>query len=172
MSSSNWDLLQAAAAMSQLWYGEPALNWLPDDFSTNVKNAEVAVNYALCTAKFARMVAASPKDEKVKVIFDFDDVDSCESCRALAGKEFYVRDLPELPLPSCTSDQGCKCRIGSIHEPGLLFDIIESHNSDDGNNPVYDAALERLRYLKKLPDAELITQEDYDAKKAEILSQL
>ena len=172
ISSSNWDLLHAAAAMSQLWYGESALSWLPDDFSTNVKNAEVAVNYVLCTARFARMAAALPKNEKVKVIFDFDDMDSCESCRALAGKEFYARDLPELPLPSCTSDQGCKCRLGSIYEPGLLFDIIDSREDSDASDTTSSGAIERLHYLKKLLDADLITQGDYDTKKAEILSQL
>ncbi len=172
MTPSDWKLLQAAVAMSQLWYGEVAVNWLPDDFATNVRNAEVAVNYLQCNARFKRMAASCPRNERVKILFDFDDIDSCESCLALANKEFDVQDLPELPLMNCTSEQGCKCRLGSTHEQGVVFDYIESRENNDEDLASGGTALEKLRQLKEMLDANLITQEDYDTKKAKILSQM
>jgi hypothetical protein len=172
MTAPNWKLLQAAVAMSQLWYGESAVNWLPDNFATNVKDIEVAVNYLRCNAAVNRMVASCPRNEKVKIVFDSDDIDSCESCLALANKEFDVRDLPEFPLINCTSDQGCQCRLGSTREQGLVFDYIQLRENNDENPASDGTALERLHQLKEVLDANLISQEDYNTKKAEILSQL
>jgi hypothetical protein len=174
MTLADWKLLQAAVCMSQLWYGESAVNWLPDDFATNVKNTQIAANYLRCNAAYNRMVASCNRNERVKVVFDSNDIDSCELCLALADKEFDVLDLPELPLVNCTSEQGCKCRLGSAREPGLFFDWIESgENDDEDENLASDGnALDKLRQLKEMLDANLITQKDYDTKKAEILSQL
>ncbi len=44
-----------------------------------------------------------------------DDEYTCESCRALLGKEYLVARTPELPHRSCTSPRGCRC----VYEPVL-----------------------------------------------------
>jgi hypothetical protein len=45
-----------------------------------------------------------------------DDEYTCESCRAVLGKEFLVARVPELPHRTCTSPRGCRCRYEPVLE--------------------------------------------------------
>lgn len=52
-----------------------------------------------------------------------NDEYTCETCRAVLGKEFLVARVPELPHRGCTSPRGCRC----VYEPVLeMLDDMES----------------------------------------------
>ncbi len=63
------------------------------------------------------------------------------------------------------------CRIESVyeHRDSDVFEIIigDEDFEDDGGDPVL-----KLRQLKEMLDEDLITQDEYTAKKAEILSRM
>ena len=133
--------LQAAACMKQLWYGELATNWLPEGFTTRLKSNQVAINYLTRYADLRRQIEFSGEYAKrLRIVFDSNDIDSCNLCMALNGQEFEKDGLPELPFGNCTSETGCMCRIEGVHEhrDKDLFEItLEDEDFDDDvNSPV------------------------------------
>ncbi|MBO6940925.1 MAG: SAP domain-containing protein [Deltaproteobacteria bacterium] len=40
-----------------------------------------------------------------------DDERTCEACKALDGRSFSGKAIPEMPHPHCTSPSGCRCTI-------------------------------------------------------------
>ena len=164
--------LQAAACMTQLWHGELATNWLPEGTNTRLKSNQVAVNYLIRHADFSRQIkSAGDYDQRLKIVFESNDIDSCDLCLALSGQEFDKDKFPELPFVDCTSETGCMCRVESVyeHRDSDVFEIIigDEDFEDDGGDPV-----SKLRQLKEMLDEDLITQDEYTAKKAEILSRM
>jgi hypothetical protein len=56
-----------------------------------------------------------------------NDAYTCETCRAVLGKEFLVARVPELPHRGCTSPRGCRCRYEPVLE--MLDDMESVRNS-------------------------------------------
>lgn len=52
-----------------------------------------------------------------------NDAFTCESCRAVLGKEYLVARTPELPHRECSSPRGCRC----AYEP-----VLESFDEQQG----------------------------------------
>lgn len=165
--------LQAAACMTELWQDD-ALDWLPDEFTTRLSSTEVAVNYLKRHAEFQQSIMAQGEHVKRwRIVFDPSDVDSCDLCLALDGREFDKDTLPDLPFEGCTSETGCMCRLESV------FDW-ETDSDEEDYGEVTESDLDIvlvtpiaiLKQLKEMLDNELITQADYDKKKAEILSRM
>lgn len=52
-----------------------------------------------------------------------DDAYTCETCKAVLGKEYLVLRTPELPHRDCTSPRGCRC----VYEP-----VLESFDEQQG----------------------------------------
>lgn len=176
MTPSDLRSLQAATCMAKLWYGEPATNWLPDGFTTGLKNSQIAVNYLARHAEFKHSVMTSSEYcKRFKIVFEPNDIDSCDLCLALNGKEFDKNHLPELPFQNCTSDTGCMCRIESVFDDaddGLITITFDTED-DEGDEIVENGnAVARLKQLKELLDNGLISQAEFDTKKAEILSRI
>lgn len=177
ISNSNLSNLRAAVCMSILWVNELPESWLPDDFETTLSSNAVAVNYLKCNARIKRdLDKCQEYSQKVKLVFDKFDLDSCESCKKLKNKIFYIKDFPELPLESCTSQTGCKCEIeGFYDEIGRVEEEEKIHNyimkvvssrKDEFNEPY---VLEKLKALKNFFDDNLITEEEFKRKRAEII---
>lgn len=131
----------------------------------------IAINYLKCNAEMRKNLARCEKyTDKVKLIFSNVDIDSCGLCKKLKNQVFDLKNFPELPLENCTSQTGCKCEIEEVYDEQ---DKIECENvinvlTDVGNLELFT----KLSHLKKLFDNDLITEEEYQQKKAEILSRL
>ena len=117
-----------------------------------------------------------PIDWQFEVVFDPNDIDSCELCMALNGKVFDIEDFPELPLENCTSETGCQCDIEYIYdddEDGELFRIAFMEEEDDLDERFErEDPVTKLRQLKEMLDSDLITEAEYQKKKEEILSRM
>jgi hypothetical protein len=165
--------LQAAVAMSQLWYGEDPLRWLPESFPVDAINLKAAASYLTRAAGFKRQVAqASEYDWKVRIVFSPYDVDSCGLCKQYNGKEFTPADVPNFPLRGCTSETGCMCELETVWDDShsvleFTFDELDREGTLPNSDPV-----DRLRKLKEMLDLGLISQQEYDQKKQQILEEL
>ena len=114
-------------------------------------------------------------DEPVVVTFRFPKVsiNSCSSCRSVHGKLFARDQLPEFPLVDCPNERGCKFE--------MEYDTIEEEEAEEEQERFFDPSIPRnvtptistrLSRLKDLFDDELITKEEYERKKAQILDEL
>ncbi len=114
--------------------------------------------------------------KQVKLVFDDNDVESCELCIKLNGKLLNLKDVPELPFRDCTSESGCKFRLETMFDDNFVYlegdelDDDESEADEEGSDN-YDAVA-KLEQLKKMLNNGLITEEDYQKKKNEILSRM
>ena len=172
ISQNQLDNLRAATCMSILWYyDELSESWLPDDFETHLGSNTIAINYLKCNAEMRKNLANCQRyTDKVKITFSKVDVDSCALCKKLKNQVFDLKNFPELPLENCTSQTGCKCEIEEVYDEQ---DTSECENvlsalTEVGNLELFT----KLIQLKKLFDNDLITEEEYQQKKTEILSRL
>ena len=168
MDDNSWRLLQASVAMKELWgYGCDEISWLPEDFKTPLGDIDRAIRLLRTAAEFQDSVADCQEwaGEKVKLVFDHDDVDLCEHCAALDGEIFNIKEIPEVPTSHCTSPNGCRCEINTI-------DSDEDQDSSESldNSPKKPA--EKLRQLKQLLDEGLIDNDEYQKKRTDILSRI
>jgi len=173
VSTRDLVVLRAAAAMRTLWRQEAPESWLPADFQTGPIDNRVAINYLLANARIKEDLARY-KDyaKQVKIVFHAGDIDSCELCQSLDGKVIDIAAMPELPMMGCTSITGCQCHIESIFDHGVYLaeedaDTLSDDILEEESNP-----LESLRQLRQMLDEDLITQDEYSKKKAEILLRL
>lgn len=165
---SDIEVLRAVTCMRVLWIRERVDDWLPDNFESPVKSGQVACNYLACNARINRELNLDPFGKRVKVVFRRDDVDSCARCLALKDRIFLCKEFPDVPLPGCTSYTGCRMRL----QP--LFEEVEVVLAGIENGDVYaeDDPFAVLSRLKKMLDNGLITDEEYQGKKEEILSRM
>lgn len=176
LSSENKRLLQAASAMRILWRENKAEFWLPEGFTTAVGDNRRAINYLIRNADFRRVIEEKSEfPHKFKVSFQDGDIESCQLCMKLNEMVFEKNDVPELPMKGCTSETGCMCRLDYHFEDDE--DFFEENEDDEDDNQIYNEIAETnpvksLKILKQLLDEGLITQNEYDEKKKEILSRL
>ena len=171
ITEDNLSVLRSAVALSELWYREPAENWLPDTFQTVLKSRSVAINFLKCNAWLREDASRYTEfpNEKIRLVFDEGDVDSCEFCLRLNGQVFLPSELPELPREGCTSETGCKVRIEGVFDEDDSIDETETDSSDD---EFTDDEVIKLGKIKKMLDMGLITESEYQQKKSEILSRI
>jgi len=181
INSSDLASLRAAVCMPVLWFTELAEDWLPANFVSTVKSNRVAINYLKCNAEIRGYLASyGDCTEKVKLTFDENDVESCALCLKLNEKVIYLNNFPDLPFENCTSETGCKCRVDGVYEKYVddkngggineLFEIAIS--GDDKTDENEDNAFAKLSQLKKMIDNGLITDDEYQKKKSDILSRM
>jgi len=171
LSQENLKLIRAAAGMSSLWGDQKPEYWLPENFSTPIGDNKRAINYLLRNAQFNQHLTGTSKyTKKLKIVFENSDVDSCPLCLALNGKVFDVDKVPELPMVGCTSEKGCMCNFEDYFADDETSQEIKF--SDDELEKIEDLEtnpVRRLRFIKQMLDEGLITQQEYDNKKKEIL---
>ncbi len=176
LSPQNLKAVQLAACMTTLWKGEKPENWLPETFISPFKNNRIPVSYLIRNAEFQRQLSASTEFLKqIRIRFHSGDIDSCNLCLPLDGKVFDVKDVPELPMPSCTSETGCMCNLVWVYDDE---DLEEDYDTDDAipstdlsdENIALENPVGTLRLLKQMLSEGLISQAEYDEKKKEILS--
>lgn len=174
VSKENLMLLKAIAGMHLLWQDESLVSLSSSNNLSGLRNDRIAINYILAHTRITEGIERYKEYAKqVKIEFDSGDIDSCELCQALNGKVFDIDKVPELPMIGCTSDTGCKCHIDSIFDEsddgGLSFKIhIDGDDSDEEDDE--SNSITKLRQLKQMLDEKLITEVEYENKKADILS--
>jgi hypothetical protein len=170
ITPDNLRFLKAAACMQSLWRDELPETWLSSTFSSGLKNNRVAINYLTTHARIKREVEGYKSYAKqIRIVFDPGDIDSCELCQSLNKKVFDIDKVPDLPMTGCTSETGCKCRIEDVfsddEEEYSLKLSIDSDELETKVDPV-----EKLRRLRQMLNEELITCDEYEKKKGEILA--
>jgi hypothetical protein len=164
--------LRAATCMSILWRPEAGENWLSEDFKCPANGTKAGISYLRRNADLRQQKEEiATYTTKAKIIFDEYDIDSCELCRGLNGTVLALEEIPELPLENCTSRTGCKCRVEGVservsgeHPLSLNYEIRVIERDED--------VLSKLNLLKKMRDSGLITEQEYEDKKSQILSAL
>lgn len=171
LSQENLKLIRAAAGMSSLWGDKKPEYWLPENFSTPIRNNQRAINYLLRNAQFNQHLTSTSKyTKKLKIVFESSDVDSCPLCLMLNGKVFDVDKVPELPMVGCTSEKGCMCNFEDFFEDNdTSFEIKFTEEELEEIEDLETNPVKRLRFIKQMLDEGLITQQEYDKKKKEIL---
>jgi hypothetical protein len=169
VSRENLTLLKAIAGMHMLWQDESLESLSSSNNLSGLRNDRIAVNYILAHTRIMESIEREKEYAKqVKIGFDSGDIDSCELCQVLNGKIFDIDKVPELPMVGCTSDTGCKCNIDAVfdeNDDDELFDDDGDDKEEDETN-----SITKLRQLKQMLDEKLITEVEYEKKKAEILS--
>lgn len=117
MLASDLMILRAAAGMRLLWRDKSLQAWLPEHFSLGKQTPMIAANYLICNAEIGRSIHQIKEyATKARFVFNDYDIESCQQCLNLRGKVFALEEMPELPLESCTSETGCKCRVEAVHD--------------------------------------------------------
>ena len=182
LSPQNLKALQLATCMKALWKTRTAQKWLPETFTSPFKNSDIPTSYLIRHSEYQRVLSGFRGFAKqVKISFHMGDIESCNLCLALDGKVYDLDDVPELPIPGCTSETGCILHLDWIdadNGPDVPYDEDDDEGEEIFSTDLTDenVALENpvgtLRVLKQMLDEGLITQAEYDEKKKEILSRL
>jgi len=171
LSQEDLKLLRAAAGMGSLWGDQKPEYWLPENFSTPIKDNKRAINYLLRNAQFNQYLNGTSKyTKKLKIIFETSDVDSCPLCLRLNGRVFDVDNIPELPMVGCTSEKGCMCNFEDFFgDNDISYEIKFAEEELEEIEDLETNPVRRLRFVKQMLDEGLITQHEYDEKKKQIL---
>jgi hypothetical protein len=104
--------LRLAAGMMELWGFSDATTWLPAGLETGLAmDSDAAARMLFFYACHQATLEGYRKSSVVKAVKILSCIDgcTCEACRKLAGKEYKLSDVPELPYEKCTSEMGCRC---------------------------------------------------------------
>jgi hypothetical protein len=109
--------IRVAAGMMLLWGTATARHWLDENIETGIHlnpdaSARMLIFYAShlnCLKRYTECAGIM----RIK-ISGVDDPRSCSECRNIAGKEYRINEVPELPYPKCTSEMGCRCSTISV----------------------------------------------------------
>ena len=103
--------LRIAAAMLLLTGQSRAKRWLPNGLELGIKmNNEAAARMLLFHAGHQRKLRQSRAHGfRTAEVCGAKDSRHCAACREIDGKSYRLDDLPELPYPRCTCEDGCRC---------------------------------------------------------------
>jgi hypothetical protein len=194
ITEENKIYLQSAAAMNILWgrrreqYNTE--HFLPENFSLlNVSNKQ-AINYLIKNSEIKKEIEDNVTEYFNKFKFEFEngDLKSCDLCLSQKNIIFDIKTAPELPMIGCTSETGCMCSIETYYDEkddnkNKDEDEDEDDKNDIENNDIneeienlrskkYIYQSSSLKVLKQLLDENIVTQEEYNEKRKEILSHL
>jgi hypothetical protein len=181
-------MLQVMAGMKKLWGEHTSIlnDWLPENLGSVVltDDMQAAMNHILVSADIKLKLDDYKEFAKqVKISFHPGDIESCNLCLALDGQIFNINEVPVLPMSGCKSKLGCQCNINIVYdgfdndtdddfEEGFDEDVDKDDVEVDDDNLAKEDPLNTLRILKQLLDENLITLDEYNQKKAEILARL
>jgi hypothetical protein len=187
LGESQLEQLRIATGMSVLW-GDKASDWLPNTFTTSLPSANIAANMLLCNARLnedkerLRNVSTSLASVSEIRLERHRGLGVCDLCDYVFGKAYKsIDEIPELPMEGCISEKGCDFYLRpkyafELEDDDDLFELEDDDNLEEGSDDEseFDTndSFEKLKQLKKMLDAGLITQQEYDVKKGQILSEM
>jgi hypothetical protein len=167
--------LQTAVAMSKLWFDEKATRWLAEHSDSDREASNQALAHLTRAAELGgRYIHAEGVEHSVKIVFSPYDLDSCDLCKQLDGKVFNSRELPNMPLRGCTSRTGCMCELETIWDDRemRISLSLDDLTAEEPPSRRADNLVERLTKLKLLFDSGLVSPEEYDMKRQQLLDEL
>jgi hypothetical protein len=189
LDNESKSLLRAVCCMPLIWYDEKPVEWLPETFKSKIP--DTLINLFIQHSEILDNINRYDDEDKIEIIFDRYDIDSCNLCRGLDGKTLLKKEIPELPYLNCTSQKGCQCDFDYNLElddeedvegifSDITFDIenIETLIVEKVNQLIQEHIeirldpISKLRTLKQMVEENLITQNDYEEMKKQILSQM
>lgn len=178
LKSVNEDLLRhlrASACMSMIWGNEFPEAWIPENLDMGGLSTIESVNQLKSCARIRNQINQyqGVQDVLLKLKFHDNDFHSCDLCRHFTDKVFPIDEVPDYPLEGCRSFRGCGLWFESVYigESAQNLDVILEEDGSEYLNNESDI-VERLGILKGLFESELISAQEYEAKKAEIISTL
>lgn len=115
LSSSQVEALRLGAAMMELWGTNQATEWLPPSLETGLAiDNDTAARMFLFHAIYKVNLAEYRQSEVVMGVEVLATSDSCDACKAIAGKKYTFDAVPELPYEYCTHEMGCRCTIVAV----------------------------------------------------------
>jgi len=121
LREDQWEPLRISAAMMHLWGTNRASAWLPDGFSTDLAfdNDTAARMIMFHVWHLAQLQQCQQEADVIKgvKILCVNDGNSCPTCRKYHGRTYrlaHLDKMPELPIPGCTCEMGCRCTTVAI----------------------------------------------------------
>lgn len=110
------DVFRLGAGMMHLWGSNSAKKWFDEMPETGIHlDAETSIRMLVFFGIHRRNLSDyRSADVRTVQVLGCNDEASCPECRAIAGKRFPLSRTPELPLPSCTCSNGCRCWTRSV----------------------------------------------------------
>ncbi|MEI7901431.1 MAG: SAP domain-containing protein [bacterium] len=105
------DAFRLGAGMMHLLGSSSAKKWFDEMPETGIHlDAETSIRMLFFFGIHKRKLSDYRcADVRIVEVLGCNDEASCPQCRAIAGKRFPLSRTPELPLPSCTCTDGCRC---------------------------------------------------------------
>jgi hypothetical protein len=117
VTKSELDTLRLVAAYKYA-AGIPTISHVAQQMCGNVRphpvyTLDVMANMIWFSAKHKLAAADYMRSEYIKAVKVYGANDNlvCQSCRELQSKEHPLHNIPELPNPECTCENGCRCII-------------------------------------------------------------
>lgn len=114
LGDAEWEPLRVAVGMMALWGTGSAKVWLPAGFVGVAKfDADTAARMLLFASnhrlRLAEYRLLSDRGVRIKAFQVSVTIDSCQTCKNMAGRRYELNDLPELPHADCIHPYGCRC---------------------------------------------------------------
>lgn len=103
--------IRLAASMMQLWGTSSAKKWLPDGLETGIHfDGDTACRMLVFHASHLNAMA-DYREARIRTVevSGVEDGRTCPACRAISGKKYPLKSVPEFPYEKCTSEFGCRC---------------------------------------------------------------
>ena len=169
VSSQNLMSLKVIAGFYQLWQDDSLEPYSSSNNLSGFKNDRIAVNFILSHNQIAESLKNHKKySKKVLIKIDSDDFGSCGLCQELIGKVIDIDKVPEFPMVGCISEIGCICKIDSPPDERVSLRVLLGLGENEENKDISES-INKLRQLKQMLNENLISEADYEMKKAEVL---
>lgn len=175
VSDDDLQYLRASACISIMWFDESPEAWLPSNFVLQSDEVLIAVNHLKSCSRLRTQIRRYPSEREVELRIKFQDYDihSCELCRKMEGQVTLSSKVPDFPLVGCHSSYGCELFFERVFEDGVISNLDIEY---DENEPIIhgpeENIVEKLQFLKSLFARDLISEQEYEAKKAEIIRRI
>ncbi len=153
-SAGELEVLRIETGMALLWDGKPD------------PKIALSVNQWRYFARSFVVGKEIDSDSICKINFYKGTSIQCKQCKGYGDKEMPFSKVPRFPLKGCDNSQGCGYTIYLKPENEGAEDddlMIEFDNEDE---------VDALSKLKRMLEQDLITQQEFDDKKREIISRL
>lgn len=169
LSEETFRVIRALAGMKLLWHQFPFMQRLPDGLDIDRETLNNAIELLERHAEVMRDLSRMDATDSVEIVFSDDDILVCDNCRDFNGRKYLVSEFPDWPFTGCENESGCIPELD--WHPGNGIEDEEDESDVTGFYP-NTTPLESLRQLKAMFDEGLITEQDFQDKKQEILSRM
>jgi hypothetical protein len=165
--------LRVALVMSVIWRQKKPDGWINHNLFEDV-DTEMCCHHIRCNANINEKIDQITWSDKFKISFSDYDIDSCEICKSKNGKVIEKESIRNYPHFGCKSDTGCNFILNEVYNFNAVNDDLKIATDDlnDCSDLDNDPVVNSLRKLKMMLDEDLISADEYQNKKLELLSKV